>query len=51
MQQDSRTKKITIFYRGKHYGLSELAGIHKVHPATLKRRLTKGLPIDEALGK
>lgn len=49
--QDSRTKKITVFYKGKHYGATELAKLHGVVPSTFRRRIAKGLSVEESLGK
>ena len=49
-QQDSRTKKITVFYEGRHWNATELAEKHGVVPSTFRRRLAKGLSVSESLG-
>lgn len=49
-QQDSRTKKITVFYAGKHWNATELAREYGIVPSTFRRRLVKGLSVADALG-
>jgi uncharacterized protein YjcR len=49
MQKDTRTGKITIYHQGENYSLKRLAEKYKVNPSTLRRRIDKGLPLDEAL--
>lgn len=49
--KDDRTKKITVYYQGKHYNATELAREHGVVPSTFRRRLSKGLSVEDALEK
>lgn len=49
MQKDTRTGKITIFYKGENYSLTDLAKRHNVVPSTLRNRLNKGFSVEDAL--